>query len=219
MTFSPNIHHRKSIRLRGYDYSRAGLYFITICTHERLPLFGEIVDRKMIANEAGVMVETCWRAIPNHFPWAMLHEFMVMPNHVHGIIAIGTNNAADNMAAPSADDVGGTVVNDVGTTAPDDAGSTTVNDVGAKNFLPPHHLPLQRNAASLPKHGTSRTIGSIVRGFKVGVTKWFRVNTDVHVVWQRNYHEHIIRNEDSYLKIAEYIQTNPQKWQEDIYYV
>ena len=168
-TFNSDIHHRKSIRLRGYDYSQAGLYFITICTHERLPLFGEIVDEKMIQNEMGMMAEKCWYAIPNHFPRVMLDAFIVMPNHVHGIITVGENN----------------------------------------------HLPLQ----SKPKHGTSRTIGSIVRGFKIGVTKWFRSNTDVHVVWQRNYYEHILRNEAAYLKIAEYIQTNPQRWEEDIYHI
>ncbi|HNJ92308.1 MAG TPA: hypothetical protein PKK02_04250, partial [Nitrosomonas sp.] len=66
---------------------------------------------------------------------------------------------------------------------------------------------------------TSRTIGSMVRGFKIGVTRWFRANTDIHKVWQRNYYEHIIRNEDSYLKIADYIQTNPQRWEIDTYYV
>jgi REP element-mobilizing transposase RayT len=170
MTFNPNTHHRKSIRLRGYDYSQAGLYFITICTHERMPLFGEIIDGKMMPNETGMMAGKCWCAIPDHFPWAMLDEFIVMPNHVHGIITIGAN------------------------------------DVGANN-----HLPL--------RHGTSRTIGSIVRGFKIGVTKWFRANTDVHVVWQRNYYEHIIRDEEAYLKIAEYIQTNPQRWSEDTYHV
>ncbi len=67
-------------------------------------------------------------------------------------------------------------------------------------------------------HGTSRTIGSIVRGYKIGVTKWFREHTDVHTIWQRNYYEHIIRNEKSYHKIVEYIQTNPVYWQEDRYF-
>ncbi len=170
MTFNPDIHHRRSIRLRGYDYSQAGMYFITICTHDRLPLFGEVVDGEMMQNETGMMAEKCWCAIPDHFPWAMLDEFVVMPNHIHGIITIGAKA------------------------------------VGANN-----HLPLQ--------HGTSRTIGSIVRGFKIGVTKWLRANTDVHAVWQRNYYEHIIRDEDAYLKIAEYVQTNPQRWKEDTYHV
>ncbi|MCX7195249.1 MAG: hypothetical protein NTV37_05015 [Proteobacteria bacterium] len=154
------------------------MYFITICTHDRLPLFGEVIDGKMMRNETGMMAEKCWCAIPDHFPWAMLDVFIVMPNHVHGIITIGANVVGTN--------------------------------VGAKNLL-----PLQLKS----KHGTSRTIGSIIRGFKIGVTKWFRSNTDVHAVWQRNYYEHIIRNDEAYLKIAEYIQTNPQRWEEDIYHI
>ena len=174
MTFNPTIHRRKSIRLQGYDYSQAGLYFITCCTHNRAPLFGEIMGGAMALNAAGQIAEKCWCVIPDHFPHVTLDEFVVMPNHVHGIIAVGANN----------------------------------------------HLPLQSN--EIPRqlqHGTSKTIGSMVRGFKIGVTRWFRTNTDIHVVWQRNYYEHIIRNEDAYLKIAQYIQTNPQRWEEDTYYV
>lgn len=186
MINNPTSHRRKSIRLQGYDYSQAGLYFITVCTHNRVPLFGEIVDGVMVLNAAGQIVEKCWCAIPEHFPQVILDEFVVMPNHVHGIITIGAN------------------------------------DVGANN-----HLPLPSNETSTQsnetprssQHGTSRTIGSMVRGFKIGVTRWFRANTDIHKVWQRNYYEHIIRNEDSYLKIAEYIQTNPQRWEIDTYYV
>jgi REP element-mobilizing transposase RayT len=175
MTYNPNIHHRKSIRLPGYDYSQAGAYFITICTYNRLSLFGEIINGEMFLNAAGMTAQQCWNAIPEHFPVVELGEFVVMPNHVHGIIHITQN-------------------------------------VGAKNFL-----PLRANNYS-PQHGTSKTIGSMVRGFKIGVTKWFRHNTDIQTVWQRNYHEHIIRNEESYLKIADYIQANPLRWQEDRYY-
>ncbi|WP_107788026.1 transposase [Nitrosomonas ureae] len=178
MTYNPTIHRRKSIRLQGYDYSQAGAYFITICTHDRMPLFGEIVDGVMVLNTAGQIVEKCWGAIPEHFPQVTLDEFVIMPNHVHGIITIGTN-------------------------------------VGANDYLP---LPSNETPRPL-QHGTSRTIGSMVRGFKIGITRWFRANTDIHTVWQRNYYEHIIRNEDAYLKIAEYIQTNPQRWETDTYHV
>ncbi|MDV6346496.1 transposase [Nitrosomonas sp. Is35] len=179
MTYNPTIHRRKSIRLQGYDYSQAGAYFITVCTHNRAPLFGEIVDGFMALNTAGQIVEKCWCAIPEHFPQVTLDEFVVMPNHVHGIITVGVNN------------------------------------VGANDYLP---QPSKKTPRPL-QHGTSRTIGSMVRGFKIGVTRWFRANTDIHAVWQRNYYEHIIRNEDAYLKIAEYIQTNPQRWEVDTYYV
>ena len=193
MTDNPTSHRRKSIRLQGYDYSQAGLYFITVCTHNRVPLFGEIVDGVMALNTAGQIVEKCWCTIPEHFPQVTVDEFVVMPNHVHGIITIGTTVGVNHVGA-----------NDVG-----------VNDVGANDYLP---LPSNETPRSL-QHGTSRTIGSMVRGFKIGVTRWFRANTDIHKVWQRNYYEHIIRNEDSYLKIADYIQTNPQRWEIDTYYV
>ena len=172
MTFNPDIHHRQSIRLKNYDYSQVGLYFITVCSQHRQPLFGRIVDAKMRLNEAGVMVENYWRAISTHFPHAMLESFVVMPNHLHGIISI------------------------------------TNHPVGANNHLP---SPLQ--------HGTSKTIGSMVRGFKMAVTRWFREHPTIYVVWQRNYHEHIIRNNEAYLKISQYIQTNPQRWQEDTYHI
>lgn len=194
MINNPTSHRRKSIRLQGYDYSQAGLYFITVCTHNRVPLFGEIIDGVMALNAAGQIVEKCWCAIPEHFPQVTLDEFVVMPNHVHGIITIGTTVGVNHVGA-----------NDVG-----------VNDVGANNHLP--QLPSNETPRS-SQHGTSRTIGSMVRGLKIGVTRWFRANTDIHKVWQRNYYEHIIRNEDSYLKIAEYIQTNPQRWEIDTYYV
>ena len=186
MTYNPTIHRRKSIRLQGYDYSQAGAYFITICTHNRVPLFGEIVDGVMVLNTAGQIVEKCWCAIPEHFPQVTLDEFVVMPNHVHGIITVGANNHLPQHYLP----------------------------------LPSDETPIQSNEPPRPlQHGTSRTIGSMVRGFKIGVTRWFRANTDIHAVWQRNYYEHIIRNEDAYLKIAEYIQTNPQRWETDTYHV
>jgi putative transposase len=184
MEFNKDIHHRKSIRLREYDYSKPGAYFVTICTHQRQPLFGNILDGGMTLNAAGVMAEKCWRAIPDHFPWSRLGEFIVMPNHVHGIIIVEQHDT-----------------------------------VGANDHSPLHnHSPIHDNSY-MRGPGTSRSLGSVIRGFKIGVTKWFRTNTDVYSVWQRNYYEHIIRNEQAYQKIAEYICTNPQKWLEDTYYV
>ena len=117
METNQNKQRRRSIRLRDFDYSQAGAYFVTICTRERACRFGEIVGGDMRLNEAGRIVEQCWLAIPVHFPNVDLDVFVVMPNHVHGIVLM--------------------------------SGRT----VGAKNFSP---LP-----------GTSRTIGSIIRGFKL----------------------------------------------------
>jgi len=173
--YNPNIHHRKSIRLKGYDYSQAGLYFVTICTQNRECLFGNITDAKMILNDAGKMVEKCWYEIPNHFPNTRLHPMVVMPNHFHGIIElVGTKNHSPV--------------------------------VGAKNIS--------------PLRSPSKTIGSVVRGFKIGVTKWFREKYPNHFpvgqsVWQRNYWEHIIQNENEYHRITQYIINNPVKWYND----
>src|SRR5574344_842084 len=97
MDYNPNIHHRRSIRLRGYDYSQSGLYFITICTNNRECLFGHIASGEMHLNDAGKIANECWSNIPNHFPNARLHQYIIMPNHIHGIIelvetTVGANN-------------------------------------------------------------------------------------------------------------------------------
>ena len=193
--YNPAIHHRKSIRLQGYDYSQNGLYFITICTYNRECLFGEIIDKKMILNDAGKIADECWLKIPEHFPNAVLHEHVVMPNLVHGIIEL-----ANVAVAP-------------------------VPDVGVQNFEPlppPNFEPLPPTPLSPSQnqfqHIIPRSIGSIVRGYKIGVTKFFRNNTDIYHVWQRNYHEHIIRSEQSYWRISEYIINNPDVWENDKFY-
>ncbi|WP_276979943.1 transposase [Flavobacterium filum] len=205
--YNPHIHHRRSIRLKGYDYSQAGLYFITICCQDRACLFGEIVGTnnylpnivtpenkpQMILNDAGKIANDCWMEIPNHYPNAKLHEYIVMPNHIHGIIEL---------------------VNDVNTGVQNfvPLQNKTERNVGIENFQ-----PLQPTQNEFQKI-IPRSIGSIVRGFKIGVTKWFRQNTDVAIVWQRNYYEHIIRDEQSYQNISNYIINNPAKWAEDKFY-
>ena len=193
MKFNPDIHHRRSIRLKGHDYSQEGLYFITICTQNRMHLFGEIKDGEMILNEYGGITEKCLLEIPDHYPHAKLRQFVVMPNHIHFIIEI---------------------------TVKTDVGLNVGANVGANNYSPLQSTPppSSQSPSPPPTHGTSKTIGSIVRGFKIGVTQWFHKNTDIHTVWQRNYYEHIIRDKKSYHQILEYIQTNLLKWKDDQYY-
>ncbi|MFH1077119.1 MAG: transposase [Pseudomonadota bacterium] len=174
MKYDPNNHHRRSIRLQEYDYSQTGAYFVTICTKNRECLFGNISNGTMVLNDTGRIVQKCWNEIDEHFPHITLDEFIVMPNHAHGILLI---NKALN---------------------------TTVR---AKNFSP---LPQMRQP-----HGTSKTIGSIIRGFKIGVTKWIRKNNATHDVWQRNYYEHIIRNDNELNLIRQYIIINPSQWESD----
>jgi hypothetical protein len=88
MPYDPEKHHRRSIRLKGYDYTRAGAYFITIVTQNRACLFGAVVEGRMRLNPLGQIVQECWLAIPDHFPHALLDEFVIMPNHLHGIIVL-----------------------------------------------------------------------------------------------------------------------------------
>ncbi|HOU97139.1 MAG TPA: transposase [Bacteroidales bacterium] len=178
MKYNPDNHHRRSIRLQGYDYSQPGIYFITLCTHNRECLFGKILNGEMRLNEFGKMTQQCWLEIPNHFPHVQLDEYIIMPNHIHGII----------------------VLNDI---------------IGVQNIEP------QRQNAY--QHIIPGSIGSIIRGFKIGVTKGFKIlkpdNTDIYVVWQRNFYEHIIRNNDELNRIRKYIIDNPKKWKTDEIYI
>ncbi len=92
MNYNPKIHHRRSIRLKGYNYSQAGLYFITLCTQDSLHLFGEITNDEIVLNDSGMMIEKWWNELKNRFPNIKLDEFVVMPNHFHGIIQIINTN-------------------------------------------------------------------------------------------------------------------------------
>ncbi|HLP74102.1 MAG TPA: hypothetical protein VK155_14450 [Bacteroidales bacterium] len=186
---NPNpYHHRLSLRIKGYDYSKSGMYFVTICAHDRQHLFGEINDDGLILNKAGEHAAQCWKEIPGHFPLVILHDFIIMPNHIHGIIEI----------------------------IPDKIG------VGAENIQPlrspgDNIQPLRHNINEF-QNVISGSIGSIIRGFKIGVTKWFRTNSDIKNVWQRNYYEHIIRSKKAYRIISKYIIQNPEKWKTDKYF-
>ncbi|MDR2065735.1 MAG: transposase [Prevotellaceae bacterium] len=208
MPYDPNIHHRHSIRLKGYDYSQEGLYFITVCCKNKVCRFGKIENGEMILNDTGKIAQQCWLEIPQHFPHAELHEYVVMPNHIHGIVElVGAKNFSPLSPSPSpsfspastlcANDNMDAKINNMG--AKNNTMDAKNNNMGAKNFS--------------PLHGPSRTIGSIIRGFKIGVTKQLDGS-----IWQRNYYEHIIRNERSYQNISNYIIHNPEKWQNDKFY-
>ena len=88
MTYNPEKHHRRSIRLKEYDYTRPGAYFVTICTEKRVRLFGNIFNETMQLNRYGNIIQTCWNKLPQNFPSVKLDTFVVMPNHLHGIVII-----------------------------------------------------------------------------------------------------------------------------------
>ena len=139
----------------------------------------------MILNDAGRIATKCWNDIPVHFPHVALDQFVVMPNHIHGILWIVKTVGAKNVSD----------------------GEKHVSPVGAKNISP---------LRSQPWAETSKTIGSIIRGFKIGVTQWMRQERKSRDIWQRNYYEHIIRNETALNRIRQYIVENPARWAEDL---
>jgi REP element-mobilizing transposase RayT len=195
MTRSSEHHHRRSIRLKGYDYTQPGAYFVTICTYDREALFGQVVDGHMVLNACGEMVMACWREIPDHFPHVALDAFVVMPNHVHGILWI---------------------VADVGA-------RHAVPLHNAETIPKPHAVPLH-NAETIPNQEqfgkpVPGSISTIIGAFKSAVTR--RINalrgTPGTQVWQRNYWEHIIRTERTLNAIRRYIAENPLRWHLDRY--
>lgn len=220
-----NLPNRRSIRLKGYDYSQEGLYFITICCEDRICRFGKVVNGKMVLNETGKIAEACWVQIPQHFPNVVLHEYVIMPNHIHGIIQIvgAKNFSPDTPHTP-----------DTGTPEEKWAKDISPENKRAKDISPENKWqidisPEEKRAKDFspeeirvknfsPQSGTSKTVGSIVRGFKIGVTKWVRQNTEIQKLWQRNYYENIIRNEQAYQNISRYIQNNPLNWGKDKFY-
>ena len=238
MPYDPNIHHRKSIRLKGYDYSQAGMYFITLCVQDKLCLFGEVVNGEMVLNDAGRVAKACWLNIPEHFPNAILHEHIVMPNHVHGIIEfVGANHYSPEPCSPANDSPEPrspandspepcspandspepcSPAND--SPEPCAPNNNFYNNHFTNNPSSNNDLPEKRANNDSPLRSPSKTIGSVVRGYKIGVVKWVRLNGNLGNIWQRNYYEHIIRNEQSYYRISEYILNNPKNWDKDTFY-
>ncbi|KPK91109.1 MAG: hypothetical protein AMJ94_07845 [Deltaproteobacteria bacterium SM23_61] len=174
-----NQPNRRSIRLKEYNYGQPGAYFVTICAHRRECLFGEIVKGKVALNEYGKIVEEEWHKTKQMRRGVDLDAFIVMPNHIHGIIVL------------------------TGIPIPSDRRGTM------------HRAPtLQFEQFGRP---TANSIPTIIRGIKSSVTQ--QINrlrgTPGQPVWQRNYYEHVIRNEIDLQETREYIQNNPFKWLEE----
>ena len=177
---------RRSIRLPGYDYASAGWYFVTILCHKRQHLFGEVVraygirpqEPEVMLSPLGTIVQEEWLKTAEIRPEVELGDFVVMPNHFHGIIGLSWGSEK-----------------------------------------PTFSQSVSSGVCDTPLRSPSETIGAIMRGFKSAVTGQARRMGIEEKIWHRNYHEHIIRNEDSFRKIATYIQNNPANWQEDEYFL
>jgi REP element-mobilizing transposase RayT len=183
MKYNPDIHHRRSIRLKDYDYSQMGAYFVTVCVQGHEILLGKIIDGEMRLNPLGVVVRDCWDELPRHYSHVELDTFVVMPNHVHGIIILADADVGAGFKPAQ----------------------TGLHNITAGAGLKP--------APTKKRHGLSE----IIRAFKTFSSR--HINKLRHApgesVWQRNYYEHVIRNEKSLDKIREYILTNLLRWELD----
>jgi REP element-mobilizing transposase RayT len=187
MKHDADKHDRRSIRLPGYDYAQVGGYFVRIVTKDRICLFGEIVDGELRMNGDGRIVQAAWDELPEHYPGVECDVFMVMPNHVHGIIVL-------------ADDGGG--VNDVG------AGFKPARGVAVG--------PTSVRWGLKPAP-TRIALSEIIRGFKTfSARRVNELRETLGVpIWQRNYYEHVVRGENELNRIREYIANNPPQWNID----
>ncbi len=200
---------RKPNRFRGYDYSQSGWYFITICVQNRECLFGQIENGRMVLKEAGKIVTECWHDLPNHYPNCRLEEFIVMPNHFHGIVVIVG-------ATPCGRPKNVVVVPRRYIMAQTLRWGTNPNENNQPRGI--ESVATHRIESGQP-HGVAPTLGDVMDWFKtmtandyirgVKINKWPPFDKRV---WQRNYYDHIIRDEKSYWAIKEYIRNNPAHW-------
>lgn len=179
------MHERRSIRLHGYDYTQPGYYFVTICTANRQCLFGQIIEGKMQLNRSGKLICWHWKRIPKHFHDVCLDEHVVMPNHLHGIIRIVGAKHSNNAVAYYQENL----------------------DSNAS----PLRVPI-RPAGTQPQ-----SLAAVIQNFKSITTRKINriLRTPGSTIWQRNYYEHVIRNEESLNRIREYIIYNPARWMHD----
>jgi REP element-mobilizing transposase RayT len=186
----------KSARLPNWDYGSQSSYFITICTKNRDHYFGKIKNGEMLLNEIGEIASQFWKEIPNHFPHVGLGNFVVMPNHTHGVLIMGPNHSKkrDLMG----DDV---LVDDV----------SDGRDVAVQRL---YGAEKNQMSSISPKPGS---ISTIIRSYKSVVTKNAK-KFNPEFQWQPRFHDHVIRNEYSFENIQKYIVNNPINWKEDRFF-
>jgi putative transposase len=236
-------HHRRSIRLKGYDYANSGAYFITIVTQRRACLFGEIVNAETRLNDAGSMIERWWFELNNKFRTVETDYFVIMPNHFHGIVLIA-DAGADLLVGPDTEGAHPSTGLKTGSGAPLQGRPqrTTRMDTGANvnpNAHPAHPDP--GTHAGVPLQGTNSVRPMVRRGAPMcapsgfvsqrasvpAIIQWFKTMTTNEYLrgvktsrwtpfqgqlWQRNYYEHVISDEESLNRIREYVLNNPTQW-------
>jgi putative transposase len=203
-----NRYRITSARLSSWDYSSNSSYFITICTKNREHYFGKVIDAKMKLSEMGLFANNCWNNIPNHFPHFYLDAFIVMPNHIHGIVMIEKPYIDNNSLPPIVETGHALSLRNKINSAPEEALSLRNTIPGEQEIKPPH--PRFRNQGR-------NTISAMVGSFKSAVTKYCR-EKKISFGWQPRFHDHIIRNADEFYTIRNYTMNNPANWKDDKFY-
>jgi len=207
-----NRYRVPSARATWWDYGRDAAYFVTICTHDRQHFFGEVENGEMVLTELGMLAGEIWQMIPAQFPFVRLQEWVVMPNHIHGIIIIdrrdainrvsATDNADAYRDAVDRDAIGRDAINRVSTTDDAVAGRDAVNRVSTGGATGNKNPMLHQN------------LSTIMRWFKGRATfETRKIHADF--AWQARFHDHIIRDADNHEKIRYYILNNPLLWDKD----
>ena len=213
MKYDPLLHHRRSIRLRGYDYSQEGAYFITICAHHRRCIFGHIENKEMILNEYGQVAWEEWEKLPERWPHVELGAFQIMPNHVHGIIIIHDHVGVPLAGTQHAEHVAGTQHADT-------------DDVVSVGRVPARGTPTAGEMRTTQIQWTHNpTAGQITGAYQscvstgcLKIAKSKQPELILGKLWQRNFWEHIIRDLRAFDTISNYIITNPENWEGDKFY-
>jgi putative transposase len=181
--FSKNLR-----RLQGYDYRWEGLYFITICTKNRVHFFGKVVEGELQLTDGGVVARDFWAEIPNLQSQVFLGPYVIMPNHMHGIIGL---KPLEDPKVPS------------------------VASLQCGDVLAPNPGPMSQHMAKIsPKKGS---ISRIINSYKAACTRQIRQHIP-DFAWQARFHDHIIRNEQELKRIEDYILSNPEKWVKDCFF-
>jgi REP element-mobilizing transposase RayT len=227
MTYDPRIHHRRSIRLRGYDYAGGGAYFITICTQDKEFLFGQIVEGNMVLSEQGSIVQRIWDALPRRFPSLVQDAFQMMPNHLHAIFvlpgpgleeALALATGAPIIQPTPSNFVGRFHENDrivgVGLALPSTTNGNAKRDSAAIG-TEGRAIGIEGTASRPPTRRVS--MGDVVGAFKsistIALNK-FMSRPGAHPLHE-NFYEHIIRDTHELEMIRDYIIHNPERWLED----
>lgn len=218
MKFNPDAHKRKSIRLKNYNYSKEWLYFITISIKNKLCLFWEIKNSELMLFDSWKMVGEYWSGLENKYDNIKLHDFIVMPNHFHGIIEIIKQNEKCDCkicrGAPcgypnNQNDVNSNIQNDVNSNNQNIEKSKTHTIQGTHKGCPYGRNIIWNIIGWFKSITTNRYIENVIKN------NWNHFNWKL---WQRNFYEHIIRDEKWYFKISDYIKNNSVLWEEDKFY-